>query len=96
MTEGYIVEVSRYLRNDSEDCQFIVDDTVFINLNDAIERSRKLYNEYCESANKLVRPFDECYFNDKTGKFFIFELFESYYAEASIKKVSIDSGNTKR
>ena len=93
MTEGYIVEVRCQLRNAIEDCQFI-DDTVFINLKDAIERSRMLYTKYCEAVNELVRPFEVCYFNDKTGKFSIFE-FESYYTERSIKKVSIDPGNTK-
>lgn len=94
MIEGYIIEIDRYFRNDIGRTCFTID-TVYTNLNEAIERSRMIYNEYCKAYNELVRPFDLCHFSDKTGKFNIYELWDHYYADGTIRKVTIKLDNKK-
>lgn len=106
MIEGYIIEGKRFLSEDflSEDSgpDFFTSDTVFANLADAIEESRKIYEEllgfikeddesyYVEGED----PLEEDYFREEDGSFYIRDI-ETKYAEGFIKKVSINLGDKK-
>ncbi len=101
MIEGYIIKIERCLRDDGY-VVFINSDTVYTNLNKAIEESRKLYNNFCEQIENEARseysfdelqdePFDEKRFCDD-GAFFIRNIYD-YYVDAYIEKVNIDIDN---
>lgn len=106
MIEGYIVEGKRHLREDFEP-DFFTSDTVFTSLADAVEGSRKIYEEllgfikdddesyYDEGED----PIEENFFIDDlscriAGSFSIVDV-EGNFAEGFLKKVSIDLGDKK-
>ena len=106
MIEGYIIEGKRFLRGDPEP-DFFTSDKVFARLSDAVEESRKIYEEllgfikddgesyYDEGED----PSEENFFVDdlsdrKVGHFSIRDT-DGYFAEGFINKVSIDLGDKK-
>lgn len=72
MIEGYIIEGKRYLRGDPEP-DFFTSDKVFTRLSDAVEESRKIYEELLG----FIKEDDESYYDD--GEDQLKDDDESYY-----------------
>lgn len=110
MIEGYIVEGKRHLREDFEP-DFFTGDTVFTSLADAVEGSRKIYEELLG----FIKEDDASYYDDGEDpleeNYFVEEKHEQRhnviagsfsivdvegnFAEGFIKKVSINLGDKK-
>ena len=102
MIEGYIIEGKRFLRGDPEP-DFFTSDKVFARLSDAVEESRKIYEEllgFIKDDDKSYYdegedPFEENFFTDdlsnrNAGYLFSVRDTDGYFAEGFLKKVSID------
>ena len=110
MIEGYIVEGKRHLREDFEP-DFFTSDTVFTSLADAVEGSRKIYEELlgfikeddASYYDEGEDPLEENYFVEEkhglrynvTAGSFSIVDVEGNFAEVFIKKVSINLGDKK-
>lgn len=106
MIEGYIIAGKRFLREDPEP-DFFTSDKVFARLSDAVEESRKIYEELLG----FIKDDDESYYDEGEDQieenFFIDDLSnrnagqfsirdtDGYFAEGFLNKVSIDLGNKK-
>lgn len=106
MIEGYIIGGKRHLREDFEP-DFFTSDTVFTSLADAVEGSRKIYEELLG----FIKDDDESYYDEGEDpieeNFFIDDLSDrnagqfsirdtdGYFAEGFVNKVSINLGDKK-
>lgn len=110
MIDGYIVEGKKLLRID-DTLDIFTSDTVFENLSDAINESRKIYKKLLKSIKKDYKTYYNKEDDSLEENFFVDEKNEQWYnspigsfsivdinghfAEGFLKKVTIKLDNKK-